>query len=135
MEVSARMVITEVISVIIPHMPSVPGADEALEECTKSLQGYKEIIIVVNDGIGYSKAVNIGLRQASGNYLCVVNNDTVVQKGNLYYLANPFKVMTPMIVPSPRDQLPRAFFCMPRWVYEEVGEFDERFEGGYFEDD
>lgn len=123
------------ISVIIPHMPSVPGADEALQACVRSLRGNTELIIVVNEGWGYAKAVNQGLKIATGDYFCVVNNDTYIVAGTLQNMAKYHAVTVPQIFPTPRDEMPRSFFCLPRWVYEKVGEFDERFEGGYFEDD
>lgn len=123
------------ISVIIPHMPSVPGAPEALGACVNNLMGCDELIIMVNDGIGYAKAVNQGLAVATGDFLIVANNDTVMIEGTLRDLAYQAIVTVPRISPPPRDENPRCFFCMPRWVYEATKGYDERFEGGYFEDD
>lgn len=123
------------ISVVIPHMPSVPGASEALGICVNSLQGCDELIIMVNDGIGYAKAVNQGLAVATGDYLIVANNDTAMIEGTLRDMTFIDTVTVPRITPHPRDEMPRCFFCMPRWVYEATKGYDERFEGGYFEDD
>ncbi len=121
------------ISAIIPHYP-IPGAQELLERCVASLDA-NETIIVVNDGIGFAKAVNIGLRTATGTHLCVINNDTYILEGSLKDLCWIDSIGVPNIIPEPRDNKPRAFFCMPASVYYRVGEYDERFEGGYFEDD
>lgn len=124
------------VSVIIPHWSAVPGADEMLEICLKSLRGADEVLVIENDGTGFSVNVNLGLRQARGTHLCVVNNDTEMIAGNLKQMAAiTHGVTVPKITPEPRDHNPRAFFCMPRWVYETVGEYDERFVKGYFEDD
>ncbi len=122
------------ISLIIPHMP-FPESDAALKECLDSIIGVDETLIIINDGIGYGKAVNIGLQLARGDHLIVANNDTKLIKGTLRSLADSEAVTVPLIEPEPKDYNPRAFFCLPRWVYEKVGGFDERFEVGYWEDD
>lgn len=124
------------ISVVIPHMPSVPGAPEALDRCVESLRGYDELIIVVNEGWGYAKAVNQGIKAARGDYIVVANNDTrVINSCLLWAMCIPDTVMVPIILPEPRDYKPRCFFCLPATVIKKVGLYDERFEGGYFEDD
>src|SRR6266702_3979365 len=114
------------ISVIIPHMP-FKEADEALECCLASLKGeYDELLLVINDGIGFGAAVNQGLKWASGDYICVINNDTVLKSGSLLDLATPLAVSVPKIDGQP-DWKPRSFYCMPSWVYKKVGGYDERF--------
>lgn len=125
------------ISVVIPHCVGVSGADEALRECVRSLRGEGEIIVMANERKGYAWAVNRGLELASGDRLVVANNDCSVVHGSIrsWEWLDEMQVVTPAIEPEPRDRMPRAFFCMTRHVYELVGGFDERFEGGYFEDD
>lgn len=120
-------------SVIIPHWPLNEELDLLLEHCVKSIHA-DEIIVVVNDGTGFGKAVNQGLRLAHGDYLFVVNNDTVVLNGNLQDMCIPDTVTVPDIT-GQVDDMPRAFYCMPRSVYESIGGYDERFKIGYFEDD
>lgn len=128
------------ISIVIPHWGDVPGADEAFDWCCLSLEWYIthadfEFLPVYNDGIGYAKAVNLGLERSTGDYIIVMNNDVQLISGELSDLTDPFGVTVPAIDPQPRDNNPRAVFCLPRWVYKEVGPLDERFQGGYFEDD
>ena len=122
---------------------------------------------------GFAAANNQALREASGQFLCLLNNDTVVTRGWLSTLIGHL-VKTPglgMVGPVsnmvgnearvdvgyrgladmgrwaatycrkhdgetvPMDML--GFFCvaMSRAVFEEVGELDERFGLGCFEDD
>lgn len=121
------------ISVIIPHWSLNEELDLLLDHCVKSLTA-DELIVVVNEGIGFGKAVNQGLRLAHGDYLFVVNNDTVVLAGDLRDMCIPDTVTVPRI-DGQVDDMPRAFFCMPRSVYEQIGGYDERFEMGYAEDD
>lgn len=121
------------ISVIIPHWSLNEELDLLLEHCVKSLDA-DEIIVVINDGIGFGKAVNQGLRLANGEYLFVVNNDTVVLDGDLKDMCVPDTVTVPRIN-GQVDDMPRAFYCMARSVYELIGGYDERFKMGYFEDD
>lgn len=130
------------ISVIIPHL-RLPGTEDALRSCLESIKITKselELIIVL-DKIGYGKAVNEGMKQATGDYLFVINNDTEVISGTLEMMLDPEYITVPVISPTARDDNPRCFFCVPRELYEKVKSFksndfyDERFFPGYFEDD
>jgi GT2 family glycosyltransferase len=125
------------ISVIIPHYP-LEDADKLLERCVKSLKGYDELIVVVNEGTGYGPAVNTGLRIAKGNYIAVVNNDIYFNKGTLCGLCDPNKVMSPMWGydngPGTAIEFLSNCFVMPRWVYDRFGGFDEQFKIGDYED-
>jgi len=121
-----------VISVVIPHW-SIGGLDENLKRCVNSLSGKHEFIIVVNDGIGFAKAVNQGLRLASGDYIAVVNNDTELVEGSLQALCREDSVCIPKDQNNGYHLGP--FFCMARSVYKKVGDFDEQFETGFYEDD
>lgn len=122
------------ISAIIPHWPKVPELEDLLKECVASLDGYDELILVVNDGIGFGKALNRGMALAKGDYLCLVSNDTKMVKGTLRDLIDPQGVTSPMMNRSTRASLWGCFFCIPRWVYEKIGGFDEQFLMAYFED-
>lgn len=128
------------ISVVIPHMYGLPGIDHILRRCVKSMIGHDEIIVVANDGLGYGAACNLGMRLAHGDFIVLANNDCQLKYGSLRDLAVWGKITVPRIEPPARDDLPRPFFCVPRPIYEKFYEedgdfFDERFEGGYFEDD
>jgi GT2 family glycosyltransferase len=121
------------ISAIIPHyIHSTEYHEELLEKCVASLDA-DEVIVVVTD-IGMGKAINKGLGLARGDFLVVLNNDTELRRGSLKDLCDEGAVTCPQIT-NTMDQLPRSFYCMPRWVYEKVGGYDEQFKVGYFEDD
>lgn len=128
------------LSLVIPHMPSMV-TDNVLEITLASYKGhYDELILVVNDGMGYGPAVNLGLKQATGDAIIVSNNDVYLKEGTLRTLPFYSAITVPKIEPEPRDYLPRAIFCMPRWIYQKVLDedgyfYDPRFETGYFEDD
>lgn len=130
------------ISVVIPHLNNVPFAEETLERLLKSLD-YRvdEIIVERNDGIGFARAVNLGLTKTTGDYIIIANNDTRLLKGNLFKLCKgPNFITVPKIQPEPRDNNPRSFYCIPKEIYYRIMEhyqyfYDERYEMGYFEDD
>jgi GT2 family glycosyltransferase/glycosyltransferase involved in cell wall biosynthesis len=124
------------------------------------------------DNRGFAGANNQGLRVARGEFLCLLNNDTVVTRGWLSTMIEHLRT-TPragMVGPVSNmvgneakipvgytaiEDMPRwagdycrqhdgetvamkmlGFFCvlLRREVYEKVGELDEQFGVGYFED-
>lgn len=119
-------------SLIVSHYRYQSELDDMLQRCVASIPA-DEKIIIVNDGIGLGKALNIGLSMATGDYLIVSNND-VVFKGDLGRMFDPEGITYPTGMEGGRDH-PRSFYCMPRWVYEAVGGYDELFEFAFFEDD
>ncbi len=119
----------EKISVVIPHVPVNKSFDDMLDDCVKSLDGYSELVLVVNDGIGYGKSFNKGFRLAKGDFIIAVSNDTILEKGNLQDLCDNTAVTY-----SENAQW-GCFFCLPRWVLSQIGGFDERFTTAFFEDD
>jgi glycosyltransferase involved in cell wall biosynthesis len=121
------------ISAIIPHWPVRPEVDDLLKRCVQALDVFEKIV-VVNEGTGMGKAINKGLSLATGDYLLVTSNDCIFQFGDLNDMCDPKAITLPNNMPGQWD-LPRCFFCLPRWVYEQVGGYDEQFEVGYFEDD
>lgn len=135
---------TPLISVVIPHYPAIGGAEKALEGCLKSFEGYDptllEVIVIENDGLGFSVAVNNGLALARGHYFIVSNNDVEIICGSILDLTSDKLITIPAIMPEPRDEMPRCFYCVSREIYEKVLDefgywYDERFQMGYFEDD
>lgn len=123
------------ISVIIPHYTGLDGVDEQLNKTVNSLHGHDELIVVVNEGYGFGPSVNVGLKYAKGHYLVVMNNDVEFLKGDLRDLVDNRGISVPIIHPTPKDNMPRSIYSMPRWVFQKLGGYDERFKMGYFEDD
>lgn len=120
------------LSVIIPHYPYNDGINETLQRCVDSID-FDELILVVNNKDGFAKSVNRGLKLAHGDHLLVLNNDTVLRKGKLKNLCKDY-VTSPRIN-GKKQNFNGACFCLPRDVYEIIGDLDERFEIGFYEDD
>jgi hypothetical protein len=126
------------LSVVVPHWPLDDEVDEALRRCLASLPADCEKLVIVNDGTGFARNVNIGLRLASGDFVGVTGNDTVVSEGNVHDLCVPGAVASPTVdgkAGVEPDGFRGAFWVAPRDVNERVGPLDERFEGAFFEDD
>jgi O-antigen biosynthesis protein len=126
------------LSVVIPHWPIDEEVDAALRRCVTSLPTDCEKIIVVNEGTGFASNVNRGLKLASGDFVGVVGNDTVVTEGDVYDLCVPGTVTSPVVKEKASIDpggFHGAFWVMPKQVLDEVGLLDERFEGGFYEDD
>jgi GT2 family glycosyltransferase len=121
------------LSLVIPHWPLRPEHDELLNKCVKSIDA-DEKLIIVNEGTGMGKAINKGLELSTGDYIIVSNNDCELISGDIRDMCDPGFITLPFQMPGQLD-LPRAFYCLPRWIYQRVGGYDERFGIGYFEDD
>lgn len=130
--------------------------------------------VIANAGnLGFGGAVNQGLAAATGEFLVILNNDTIVSPGwarglRRHFERNPnlgiicpitnnigneaqvvlagstpaevFESAKRYSMAKAGHTLPltiAAFFCvmMPRTVYTRIGNLDEQFFPGYFEDD
>ena len=130
-------------------------------------------VILNAENRGFAAANNQGMRVARGEYLCLLNNDTVVTRGSISRLIGHLRAMPEVGIIGPVSnqvgneakipvgystpaEMPRwaaeycrrhdgetfpiemlGFFCVlfQRDLYEQVGELDERFGIGCFEDD
>src|SRR5690348_7090023 len=126
-----QRLLSKMISLIVPHVPFSKQADEMLDKCVRSLSGYDEFILVVNDAIGYGAAFNRGLKYAKGDFFLCVSNDTELTSGDIKDLCIDGVVTTPLV--NGNQMQFGCFFCMPRKIYEKIGGFDERFRGAYYE--
>ena len=138
-----RLATVPALSIVIPHWPLDEETDEALRRCIASFPPECERIVVVNDGTGYARNVNIGLRVASGDYIAVVNNDCRLDEGDVFDLCVGDVVTSPLVI-GERQGLGESvepggfhgsFWVLPRPVLDHVGPLDERFEHAYWEDD
>jgi GT2 family glycosyltransferase/SAM-dependent methyltransferase/glycosyltransferase involved in cell wall biosynthesis len=162
--------------VIVVDNASRDGTAEWLlqmEEQRRQSRGPRLKVILNAENRGFAAANNQALRIAAGEYLCLLNNDTLVARGWLSTLVGHMR-RTPRLglvgpvsnnvgneakvavgyrdaakMPAwaedycrrhdgqtvPSEML--GFFCviMSREVYQRVGELDERFGLGCFEDD
>jgi O-antigen biosynthesis protein len=130
-------------------------------------------IILNKSNLGFAAGNNVGLRHANGDYLVMLNNDTVVTEGWVrtmlrHFVANPKLGLLGPVTDNIGNEakidihydnmldMPQqawgyccqhfgkchgiktlAFFCvmMPKEVFEKIGELDEKFGLGFFEDD
>jgi GT2 family glycosyltransferase len=126
------------LSVVIPHWPIDEEVDEALRACLASLPAECEKLVIVNDGTGFARNVNVGLGLATGDYIAVVTNDTRVLDGDVHDLGIAGTVTSPVVLGKPGIEpggFHGAFWVAPRGVIDRIGPLDERFEGAFFEDD
>jgi len=64
------------------------GSSKETQEKYRALEYGNFILKTYNEPMGWSKAANIGMRRAEGDYIVVLNNDTVVAEGWLDIMAD-----------------------------------------------
>ena len=102
--------------------------------------------IEVKEAIGYTKATNIGIKEAIGEFVILLNNDTILleQENNswLEIMEEPFKNPKTGITGPIKSYCDKAnrefiiFFCamIRRSLFDEIGLLDEIFSPGGGED-
>jgi len=125
------------VSVIIPVYITDKNKEKItplLTECVQSLKGYDELILQFDvKGEGFAKTLNKGVRKAKGDFIALVNDDTKMLNGNLTDMCHKGKVVRPILIGG--DLAKFSFVVMSKDVWEDVGEMDENFEVGFYEDD
>jgi len=132
------------------------ASERSTEEYLENLsQTFPDLILIRNNvNLGFVKAINQGMAASSGEYVCLLNNDTLATKGWLGDMVKVAEIPEENIgIVSPasnvfgvnsRDGKAGDWqeidggrgFCMliKREVIEKVGFFDEIFGLGYFEE-
>lgn len=64
------------IEIVVVDNGSLDGSDQEIEACLKNVE--HTLFIKNQSNLGFSKANNIGLRVASGDYVLLLNSDTIV---------------------------------------------------------
>ena len=163
------------LEVIVVDNASSDGSREWLREWAEepSRAGHRRRLILNDENLGFAAGNNVGLREATGDILVMLNNDTYVTQGWVRTLCAHLRRDPSLGIVGPvtnnigneakleiaYDDIvdmhrvageytrahagqeialrTAAFFCvaMPRQVFERVGELDEAFGVGFFEDD
>ena len=122
------------ISIIIP---TVPGNEEFLTRCVNSViknTGIEyELIIIKNNFWGFAKAVNKGLKKTD-NDVILLNDDTIVLEGWIKDLANANYDIIGQRGYKRLEHLAFWGTYITKEVIDKIGELDERFEIGEWED-
>lgn len=118
------------VSVIIPFYESDSGKAEILKRCVNSLNGYDELILVWNNGMGFTRAVNKGYELARGDFIILCCDDIILEKGSLRDLCDSHAVTSP-INNGKKQDFWGTLWCMPREIYKQLGTcLDERYADG-----
>ena len=137
------------------------ASDSETKTYLESLKSDKFIVIRNEENLGFIKAVNQGISKSEGNFVCILNNDTIVNTGWLGELVKIAEKNPTVGIVNPSSntfgqprheglspslerkesgrfvQLGGGFgFCMliKREVIKKIGLFDEAYGMGYFED-
>jgi glycosyltransferase involved in cell wall biosynthesis len=126
------------LSIVIPYMETDPEKHKVLERLLDSIKGLTdedEIIVIENDRAGYAVPINYGLSEAKGDFMLVLNDDLVMNRGEDIHSICDVNFVTSPCIDEREQSLWGCAFCIPRWVYAKVGGLDERYRVSYFDDD
>jgi len=124
-----------------------PDGGETWEELQRVSEGWNHVwlkdfqILQSEENLGVPGGWNFGIRHSRGDYICLINNDMVIQG----------PVLTPMLVTLKENPncgctgmqhmvwagipfIEGSLWMFSRGVWEEVGEFDESYWPGTCED-
>lgn len=115
------------------------GVKDWVEHSKRSIidssAGYNTEFIEVKNVKGYVNAVNEGMKQATGDYLVILNDDVVIDdKDWLEKLCQPNSVMSWSMNPFHLngEMFPDgACWAIPRDLYEKLGDMDTNYAEGY----
>jgi len=138
------------------------GSNDSVDEL-KELQKNKMIdkVVISNKNLGFAGGNNLGAKEATGDYICFINNDVIVsprwleklikvleddeQNGAVGPVSNnvggikfPQRVKFINEKEGIIEEIPRlSGFCivLPKKIFNNIGKWDERFFPGFFEDD
>ncbi len=124
------------------------GCTDNTLEYLHSLSDINLRVIWVDEPLGYTKATNLGIKQAQGEYIVLLNNDTVLLPQPVNYWLELLKA--PFVDPKTGITGPvkfdwdcgaRQYQCMAFWlvmikreVFDKIGILDEIYSPGMGED-
>jgi beta-1,4-mannosyl-glycoprotein beta-1,4-N-acetylglucosaminyltransferase len=134
------------VEVIVVANGCTDGTKDYVQTLSESYPDGSFRLVWFDEPMGYTKATNEGIRVARGNYIVLLNNDTVILDSapntwiNMLIgpLADTKIAMTgPMEAYSPEAEANFLIFfcvCARREMFELIGELDEIFSPGFGED-
>lgn len=123
------------ISVIVPHLPLDQNKLDLMEKLKQSIDGqYDELIIRTEKSDNLAKVINAGLKEATGDYLMVSNDDLTLFKGKLADLCIPDSVTVPKVIGGFDKLFHGHFWCMSKEIYKKIGPIYEGYDGFYYDD-
>jgi glycosyltransferase involved in cell wall biosynthesis len=93
--------------------------------------------LMIMDRIGVLAEINRGFRESRGDYIVFFSNDLILEGPWLDRLAIPNTITSFLETVSSFDsehrwkELDASLLCVPRNIFEQIGEWDLAFEGGY----
>lgn len=87
-----------------------------------------DIYIELPENKGWGGGLNVGMKEAKGDYLVLVNNDIIIEPGWSLKLIERFESNPKigLVSINNRGGFTGAFFALKRDVYNKIGEFDEK---------
>lgn len=126
------------ISVVISSYWVDDEKPKLLKRCVDSLVDADEILTLVTfpkAGMSFAEAHNRIASLATGDYIILVGDNAVLDRGSLKDMCKPNTVTVALINSQPFGPSGIVIFCMPRNIYEKVGIYDPLFyNGSHWED-
>lgn len=131
------------VEIIVVANGCVDGTKDYLQQHAKTVK-----TIWLDEPAGYTKATNLGIKEANGNYIILLNNDVVIYNTGIKnhwinILEEPFKIDEKVGITGAAKNYHAGtdhdfllFFCVmvSKRLINEIGFLDEIFNPGYGED-
>lgn len=124
------------LSVVIPHLETDPDKKTILNQCITSFTGhYDELLVVAEKNDSLPNKINQAVQQTRGDWILISNDDVKLLKGSLRDLCKgEYHVTTPTINGVENRGYSGHIFCIKRYIWQELGGYDEGYEKFYFDD-
>lgn len=119
------------LNVIIPYYESDTGKREVLTRCLFSLQGHDNTLLLMGKQPSLAKAIadmlDYSFNKLNADYTVFSNDDLTLEKGSLADLCEKDAVTLPFVNGGFTKVFHAHMFCLPKTVWEKVGNVDPNF--------
>lgn len=124
------------ISFAVMYCDNTDEKPELLKKLLDSVKDQYDELLISSTRIVPTIAIlmNELFKKSTGDYIILSGDDEYLVGGTLRLMPDP-NAVTVAVANDDLKTLTFTLLCVPRWVYEKIGDFDEGYGAGYEDDD